>query len=374
MALFGVLCVAVSPSVLVAQSDCPRRIAFGLNAVESMNGSIRVVVSDRPDPDAGGPVVTGPFVLPLAWSPDGDRLLFIGFLSGDEEILREYEELTFHYLLYTVGFDGSGLARVVDVPVMLSAWSPDGARIAFISSFEASKSSRNESGPPSALYVVESSGGIPRRLTALEGNQGAPLWSPSGDRIAVEIHIRESGPPRPEIFIVDVASGRSVELVDSPTADQQPAWSPDGSRLAFLRERMSFQAGPILYDLYLMDAGGGVPRPLTTEDLAWSAVGWSKDGAVVYAVADRLIAVEVETGERRDLTNELGLPPLNASRLDPDGERLVFWTREDPYDSAQERRLESLDLASGSRQLIARIPAETSYDVAWTACLSQPDP
>jgi hypothetical protein len=102
--------------------------------------------------------------------------------------------------------------------------------------------------------------------------------------------------------------------------------------------------------------------------------GRSPQLAVVYAVADRLIAVEVETGERRDLTDELGLPPLNASRLDPDGQRLVFWTREDPHDSAQERRLESLELASGSRQLIARIPAGTSYNLAWTACLSKSAP
>jgi Tol biopolymer transport system component len=373
MALFGVLCAAVSPSRLVAQSGCPRRIAFGLNDAESMNGSIRIVESDRPDPNAGGPVAKGPFVIPLAWSPDGDRLLFLGVLDGEEEILREYEELTFHTLLYTVGFDGSGLVRVVDVPVTLPAWSPDGSRVAFISSFEASKSSLDESGPPpSALYVVESFGGIPRRLTAIEGNHGAPLWSPSGDRIAVAIDIRESGPPRPDLFVVELASGRSVELVDSPTPDRQPAWSPDGSRLAFSRERMSLQAGPTLHDLYLVDADGGVPGPLTREDGAWKAVGWSPDGAIVYAMADRLIAIEVETGERRDLTDELGLPPLNAPRLDPDGRRLVFWTREDPHDSAQERWLESLDLASGSRHRIARIPAETSYDVAWTACLSQP--
>jgi Tol biopolymer transport system component len=375
MALFGVLCVAVLPSRLVAQSGCPRRIAFGLNDAESMNGSIRVVENDRPNPDAGGPVATGPFVIPLSWSPDGDRLLLIGFLDGDEEILREYEGLIPHYLLYTVGFDGSGLARVVDVPVMLPAWSPDGSRIAFTSSFETPESSRDESGPSgSELYVVESAGGSPRRLTAPEGHQGAPTWSPSGDRIAVAINTGERGPPRPNLFVVEVASGRSVELVDSPTADNQPAWSPDGSRLAFSRERMSLQAGPNLHDLYLVDAGGGVPRPLTTEDGAWSAVGWSPDGAVIYAVADRLIAIDVETGKRRDLTDELGLPPLNAPRLDPDGRRLVFWTREDPYDSGQERWLESLDLASGARQRIARIPAGTSYDVAWTVCLSQPGP
>jgi tricorn protease-like protein len=89
-------------------------------------------------------------------------------------------------------------------------------------------------------------------------------------------------------------------------------------------------------------------------------------------VADGLIATDVETGKRRDLTDEFGLPPLNAPRLDPDGRWLVFWTREDPYDSGKERWLESLDLASSARQRIARIPAGTSYDVAWTVCLSQP--
>src|SRR5262249_53402026 len=63
-----------------------------------------------------------------------------------------------------------------------------------------------------------------------------------------------------EIFLVDPETGDARNLTRSPkSGERYPSWSPDGTRIAFNSDRDG------TYNLYIADADGSNPRPLTRE-------------------------------------------------------------------------------------------------------------
>ena len=104
-----------------------------------------------------------------AWSPDGTKIAFQG---TDEEGNNPG--------IYLVGADGGPVTRVTEGESdRYPAWSPgcrtdSGCRLAFMSSRSGNWQ----------VYVVDESGGTPRQLTSMEGNNGLPVWSPDGQNIA----------------------------------------------------------------------------------------------------------------------------------------------------------------------------------------------
>jgi WD40-like Beta Propeller Repeat len=78
--------------------------------------------------------------------------------------------------VYTANVDGTGEVRLTDAPGLdgMSAWSPDGRRIAFVSDRDGSWE----------IYVMAADGTGQRRLTNTPVDEGAPAWSPDGKKIA----------------------------------------------------------------------------------------------------------------------------------------------------------------------------------------------
>jgi dipeptidyl aminopeptidase/acylaminoacyl peptidase len=105
------------------------------------------------------------------------------------------------------------------------AYSPDGRWLAF---------TRNADGDY-AIWVAPSGGGTARPLSDRPGHATAPSWSPDGQRI---IHLYDSPVAPPEVWQVEVASGRAEQLTFAalgglPTEDmvmpEHVSWtSPDG--------------------------------------------------------------------------------------------------------------------------------------------------
>lgn len=110
-----------------------------------------------------------------------------------------------------------------------------------------------------------------RLLTSEFKSAEAPAWSPDGRKIA--FHSNDEG--HFDIYVMDVASGKSQRLTTDESNDRHPDWSPDGKTIAFVSDRRKPNSAG---DVYLMNADGSNIRRLTEEIDGTAFPAWSPDG------------------------------------------------------------------------------------------------
>lgn len=153
-----------------------------------------------------------------AWAPDGTRLAFSSARTGDPEI-------------FVVDNDGANLRRVTAYagPDVSPAWNAKtGSQIAWVS---------GRTGLPQ-IYMMEADGTNPQRMTD-QGYAVSPSWSPNGQFLAFA-WIRHYGPGAPgaqDIYVMDIASRRIVQLTHDAGRNDFPSWSPDGRHIVFQSTR-----------------------------------------------------------------------------------------------------------------------------------------
>jgi Tol biopolymer transport system component len=115
-----------------------------------------------------------------------------------------------------VNADGTGLQEQrVHLPLGYGpsgiAWSPDGSQLVIWGTFEGSD-------PREGMYVVNADGSALRQISS-GGNDRSPAWSPDGARIAF---VRGD-----QLFTV-AADGSDVQVVDGVSPEGAIAWNPVG--------------------------------------------------------------------------------------------------------------------------------------------------
>jgi len=98
--------------------------------------------------------------------------------------------------------------------------SPDGKWVAYAVGTPVIAENRTKS----AIWLVPSTGGAPRRLTSGEKRDSDPAFSPDGRRIAF-LSNRDGSP---QIWLVDLAGGEPTKATSFPTEVNGFKWSPDG--------------------------------------------------------------------------------------------------------------------------------------------------
>ncbi len=158
------------------------------------------------------------------WSPDGRWIAFTSNRTGDPDNNRRTD-----LWLAAADGDGGGFRRLTcgDVAARWPRWSPDGRRLAFVSSLEPESTYRL-----SLLMTVAAGGG--QELAALPVGEGfASVGGIVGDTVA--------GDPVAHAHVYPVPLGRSpvavlTEGLDRPVVGA-PAWAGDDALLAPVGDR-----------------------------------------------------------------------------------------------------------------------------------------
>ncbi|MEP6508298.1 MAG: DPP IV N-terminal domain-containing protein, partial [Gemmatimonadales bacterium] len=236
-------------------------------AVVSLCGSLAIGTATCTDGDVAGPDVTEKIPSPGL----SGVIAFVSDRDGNPEI-------------YTANADGSNVVRLTNDPAIDSdpVWSPDGKRIAFVSTRAAPQGA-------SDVYVMNADGSnVVRRTTV--GRSWSPAWSPNGRRIAF---VAERNPASNSqiVYVMNVDANWQdpvrIGFSGSRNAitEGEPAWSPDGGKIAF-RSSGDYTAG-----LFIANADGSGIRPLlkTSSEgdikyVAYRQPAWSPDGSKIAVV------------------------------------------------------------------------------------------
>jgi Tol biopolymer transport system component len=166
-----------------------------------------------------------------AWSPDGQRMLFVRDstlqirpASKEEKQFGSYHPVE----LFVMDGDGTNRRLLLRMePVIYSAaWSADGKTIAISALPEEFASRPQAGGDPirAGLFLLPADGqGQPRLLF---WNALTPSWSPDGKQIAFSAER-----PRGQwaIHVANSDGSNDVQLTDPPLMAGSPSWSPDES-------------------------------------------------------------------------------------------------------------------------------------------------
>ena len=310
-----------------------------------------------------------------SWSPDGTRLAFVGTQPRNDSDGYVSE-------IYTMRPDGSDVRQLTDDGGLKKsdpAWSPDGARIAFVGTLSQARWN---------IYATNADGSAFWRLTDYnpEGNYGAgpaavnaasigvplvgqaatdgelyatspvvegfvaPAWSPDGTRLAFAT-ISISGRDRGEIFVLNT-DGSGLRRLTRDNNANNPAWSPDGAHIAF---------NSVNGNIMVMAVDGRDIRQLTDGDFFDANPAWSPDGTRI-AFSRALAAGKVEIvvtcadGSRlRTLTRGYAVA---SSAWSPDGTRVAYTHTPTQYG---ESRIRFIDLDETSPPL-RRCPRRAGRD------------
>jgi TolB protein len=151
-----------------------------------------------------------------AWSADGARLAFSSSRSGDPEI-------------WIVDANGANLRRVTSFvgPDVAPSWNPrTNLQLAWVS---------GRTGLPQ-IYTMDLDGANIQRMTD-GGYAISPSWSPNGQFLAFSWN-RKYGPGDPggqDIYVMDIASKRWLQVTHESGSNDFPCWAPDGRHIVFER-------------------------------------------------------------------------------------------------------------------------------------------
>ncbi len=231
-----------------------------------------------------------------------------------------------------------GLARQLTAMGSQPAWSPDSRRIAYRSENVFSLAPTDLISPgKSAIYVVAASGGAPQRVTNASNANGShvfPSWSPDGTRILFAAYSEKTA----ELWTtrVDGSSARKIAALASAVF-LSPVWGPDGSRIFYGSYSRAHDFG--LWQVRLKaggdEADGEPVRLKSTGTVIPRDLAVSRDGKrLAYSSSNTS-----STLWRLNMDNEAhaaGEPsPLykdvvwrtSYSSFSPDGQRIAFFAR-----------------------------------------------
>jgi dipeptidyl aminopeptidase/acylaminoacyl peptidase len=218
-------------------------------------------------------------------SPDGNKILYC-LMHGD---LEKNES---HSALWLLELNSGENRQFTSGKTMdyNASWSPDGSRIAFLST---------RGGGAPQVYLIPVDGGEACVLTSLkQGVGGPPRWSPDGSLIAFTAGPSDPCDPdkpyrvtrhnyrldgvgyadrvRQDIYLIPTVGGEVRQLTKGPYDYSDPLWSPDGQEL-MVKVAMKPDSHNPSSSLKLIDLQGNERELVSFEWGSVRAAAWMPD-------------------------------------------------------------------------------------------------
>ncbi len=254
--------------------------------VQSSNGNKEIWAMDYDGANQHAITHLGAISLSPRVSPDNSRIAFSS-LGRDGFQIRMYSLL----LNRLVNYNSVGGTNVSP------AWAPSGQQLAFSSS---------RTGDPE-IWVSDPQGNAAHRITEFPGPDVSPTWNPrTGAQIA---WVRGSHSAIPQLYIMD-ADGSNVQRMTDGGYATSPSWSPNGQFIAFAWDRKYGPGAPGGQDIYVMEIATKKWIQLTHDMGRCDFPTWSPDGRHIAFANDpdgrashtRIMTMLVDGTGKRALT------------------------------------------------------------------------
>jgi Tol biopolymer transport system component len=184
------------------------------------------------------------------------------------------------------------------------------------------------------IYRIAPDGKDIHRLTASNGIDSNPVWSPDGSKVAFQSN-RDGDF---EIFIMNPDGSDEQQITNNDSDDYQPTWSPDGQKLAFSSGPVGGAANTEFSRLiYVIDLDGGNLRQITPDaaNIQDFYPRWSPDGEWIVFSSNRAVKGATDSYLYLIRPNGDDLQRLGEGENDiqpswsPDGRFIVFASERD---------------------------------------------
>ncbi|HYM01114.1 MAG TPA: DPP IV N-terminal domain-containing protein, partial [Blastocatellia bacterium] len=258
------------------------------------------------------------------WSPDGKTLGFISARDGKPQV----------YLISPFGGEASKLTDS-KTGVESFSWSPDGSRIAYVARQELTKEEEQKEKDKDDTIVVDHNFRMnhiwvidvktKKSNELVKGDYSAsdPQWSPDGRTLAFVTTPtpKADDSEATDIWTIGVESGNPKKLTDNPGTDAAPRWSPDGTKIAYLSHDDTEGLIGQVHLMTMSPDGGGKHQIAPGFKYQPGAATWSPDGALIYFTSEvgttsQIFSIPSAGGEVKQISHveDAAIGPVTFSK------------------------------------------------------------
>jgi dipeptidyl aminopeptidase/acylaminoacyl peptidase len=282
---------------------------------------------------------------------------------------------------------------------------PDGRAIAYVRMSYDIMTDR----PRSTLWLMDVETGLQTPIAAGAGSHLSPRWSPDGKRLA---YVSSSEGGHSQLFVRWMQTGEAARITDLTQAPSALSWSADGRSIAFMmlvpEEKPKLGSAPekpqgatwaepltVITDVvyradgegyltpgythaFVVSADGGSPRQLTYGPYNESGpISWTSDGRYLLlsgnhnenwrldSVSSQIFRVSVADATATVLVNRAG--PFHEPKVAPDGSKIAYLGFDDRQLGYQNVRVYVMDRDGNNSRSLTDDLDRTVDSLEWAA-------